>query len=65
MWSTLSLLSFPGSLGLTVAAPDRVLSIGQIELFNICAHKKNLCEIELLEIKLFDHLTGCKQMIDI
>ena len=32
MQSTPSLPSLPGPLGLKVVAPDRVLSIGQIEL---------------------------------
>ena len=31
-WSTPSLLSLPGPLWPEVVAPDRVLSIGQIEL---------------------------------
>ena len=32
MWSTPSLLSLPGPLWPGVVAPDRVLSMGQIEL---------------------------------
>ena len=35
MRSTPSLLSLPGPLWPTVVAPDRVLSMGQIELFDI------------------------------
>ena len=35
MWSTPLLLSFLGLLGLGVAAPDKVQSIGQIELFEV------------------------------
>ena len=35
MWTTPSLSSFPGPLGPGVVAPDRVLSIGRIELFGI------------------------------
>ena len=35
MWSTPSLPLLPGSLSSGVVAPDRVLSIGQIELFDI------------------------------
>ena len=35
MKNTPSLTSLPGPLWSTVVAPDRVLSIGQIELFNI------------------------------
>ena len=34
MWSNPSLPSLPGSLWLGVVAPDRVLSMGQIELFD-------------------------------
>ena len=35
MWSTLLLPSLPGPLWLGVVAPDRVLSMSQIELFDI------------------------------
>ena len=35
MWSTLSLTSVPGPLWPGVVAPERVLSMGQIELFDI------------------------------
>ncbi len=35
MWSTSSLPSLPGPLWPEVVAPDWVLSIGQIELFDI------------------------------
>ena len=35
MQSSLLLLSLPGSLWVGVVAPDRVLSMGQIELFDI------------------------------
>ena len=35
MWTTPSLLLLQGPLGPRVVAPDRVQSIGQIELFNI------------------------------
>ena len=35
MWSTLSLLLLPGPLWPRVVAPDSVLSMGQIELFDI------------------------------
>ena len=44
MWSTPSLPSLPGLLWLRVVAPDRVLSMGQIELN---------CVLKLLEIELF------------
>ena len=35
MWSTPSLPSLPGSLWPEVVGPERVLSMGQIELFDI------------------------------
>ena len=35
MWSTLSLPLLPGALSHGVLAPDRVLYMGQIELFDI------------------------------
>ena len=35
MQSITSLLSLPGSLCTRVVAPDRVISIGQLELFDI------------------------------
>ena len=35
MWSIPSLLLLPDPLWLEVIAPDRVLSMGQIELFDI------------------------------
>ena len=49
-WSTPLLI--PSPLRPRVVAPDRVLSIVQIELN---------CSTELFEIKLFWHLTVCKQ----
>ena len=52
--STLSLPLFPGPLCPRVIVPDRILSMSQIELFDIKAVCK---QIELLEIELFDHLT--------
>ena len=63
MRSTPSLPSLPGSLWLGVVAPDKILCMGQIALFNILT--VYLCNTELLEIKLFDHLTVCKQMTDV
>ena len=41
--------------------------MGQIELFWHLnwVQTNDLCKIELLEIKLFGHLTVCKQMTDI
>ena len=44
-----------------VVAPDWLLSIGQIEVFEIYADY--LCYTELLEIELFLHLSVCKQII--
>ena len=41
MWSAPSLLSFPGSLWPRVVSPDRVLSMGQIELN--CTYAKMNC----------------------
>ena len=35
MWSTPSLLLFPGPLWPRMVAPDRVQSMGQVELFEI------------------------------
>ena len=35
IWSTYSLPLLPGPLGLQMILPDRVLSLGQIELFDI------------------------------
>ena len=52
--STPSLSLLPVPLWPGVLAPDRVLSMGQIELFDI---------YELFEIKRFLHLTLCKQII--
>ena len=56
MWSTASLSSLPGPLWSGVAASDRVLSIGQIELFDHLNYeqKNDLCFIEFLEIEPFD-----------
>ena len=41
--------------------------MGQIELFDYlnCVKSNDLCEIELLEIELFDHFTMYKQMTDV
>ena len=55
MRSTFLLPSLPGQLWPAVLAPDRVQTMGQIELFDIKT---------LFEIVLFDHLTVCKQMTD-
>ena len=52
----------PGPLWPGVVAPDRVLSMIQVELFDHlnCVQTNDLCLIELLEIELFDHLAVCK-----
>ena len=62
MWGTLSLPSLPGPLWSGVIAPDSVLSMGQIEPFDIKAEylKTELCWIELLEIELFKNSNLCK-----
>ena len=59
MWSTPSLPLLPGPLWPGVVAPNRVLSIGQIE--------QNMCE-QMTDVKLWrlyshtwNHLTGCKK----
>ena len=67
MWSTLSLPLLPAPLWPGVVEPDRVLTIGQIELFGHlnCVQTSDVCYIELLEIEMFNHLIACKQMIDV
>ena len=40
MWSTPSLPLLPGPLWTEVVVPDKVLSIGQIELFDISVRKQ-------------------------
>ena len=44
-----------------MVAPKRVLSMGKIELLYIkkVRKKNDFCEVELLEIEMFDHLTVC------
>ena len=55
----------PRSTLVEVVVLDRVLSIGQIELFGINWGKTNyLYYIDLFKIEPFDHLTMCKQMTD-
>ena len=49
-----------------VEAADRILSMGQIEQFDIqTVCKQMTCSIELLEIELFEHLTVYEQMTDV
>ena len=45
------LASLPGPLRLRGVAPNRVLSMSQIEVFDICT--VYLCQTELFEIELF------------
>ena len=52
--------SLSGPLLPGVAVPDWVLSMGQIELFDI--ENMHLCLIKLFEIELSLHLTTSKQM---
>ena len=60
MQSTSSLPLLSGPLWLGLAAPDRVLCMGQIELFDIWTECKQMTgSIKLLEIELFDHLFMC------
>ena len=59
MQNTPLLPLLPGSLWLGVVKPDRVLSMGQIELN--CLFKQKL---NLLTIELFLHLTVCKLKIN-
>ena len=60
----------PGPLWRRVVAPDRVLSMGQIEqncvlMLNCIAWNRVafVCKTELFETELFRHLTVCKQNI--
>ena len=45
IWSTLSLPLFPGPLRPGVVVLDRVLSMGQIELFDIGAVSKPMTQV--------------------
>ena len=59
MWSTPSLSSFPGPLWLRVLAPDRALSMGQIEQ-TVC---KQMTAVKLLLLysNTWNHLTVFKK----
>ena len=63
MRSAPSLSSLPDPRWPGVVVTDRVLSMGQIELFDI--HNVQLCKTELFEMELLDYLTVCKQMIGV
>ena len=65
MQCTPSLLWLPGPLWPGVIAPDWVLSMGQIELFDNQTECQQMTYAKLFEIELFDHLTVCKQMTDV
>ena len=67
LWEMRSTPSFPlllDPLWPGVVAPDRMLSLGQIELLDIWTESKtnDLCEMNLLETDFFYYLTMCKQM---
>ena len=47
MWSTASLPLLPGPLWPRVVAPDRILSMGQIELFDILTVCKQMTYAKL------------------
>ena len=60
--STHLLPSLPGPLWPGMVAPDRVLSMGQIELtFKLCTWTFKLTYVKLNSLKYnFDYLTVCK-----
>ena len=58
MWSMPSLPLLPGSYWLGVVAPDRVLSLGQIEQ-TVCKQMTDV-ELWLLDSNTLNHLTVCK-----
>ena len=65
MRSIPSFLLLPSPLWLGVVTPDRVLSMSQIEQFDIYTGFKQMTYDRLLEIELFGHLTVCKQITDV
>ena len=66
MQSTPSLPSFPSPIWLGVVAPDRVLSMGQIQLFEIQTMCKQMTNAKLNQLKhKFDYFSVCKQMTDV
>ena len=77
MRSTRLLPSLPGPLWSGMVAPDRVLSMSQIELncvitlnwivWNELFLHLTVCKqkTELFEVELFHHLRVCKQMTDV
>ena len=65
MQNTPSLPSISNPLRPGMVAPDKVLSMGQRELWHSNSQTNDLSKIELLEIELFNHLTMCKQMTNV
>ena len=67
MWCTPLLPLLPGPLRSGVVAPDRVLSMGQIELFDYLnwVQTNHWCLIELLVIhsNTWNHSTVCKWIV--
>ena len=65
MWSTPSLPSLPGLLGLGVVAPDRILSMVQIEM-NSTTSKLNCLKLTILtssdvfKLRTYDKLNCLK-----
>ena len=59
MWRTLSLPLLPGSLWPGVVAPDKFLSIGQVEQ-TVCKQIADF-ELWLLYTKIWNHFTACKK----
>ena len=65
MQSTSSVPSLPDPLWARVVAPDRVLSIGQIELFGYLNWVQTNDMQNWLVWNRTNHLTVCKQMTDV
>ena len=61
MWSTPLFPPLPASLQLGVVGPDRVLSMGHIELFDFKLRTYFLKLLNFLKKKCFLNLTVCKQ----
>ena len=60
MQSTVSFSFLLGSLWSGAITLDGVLSMSQIELFDIKTATNSKCYIELFETEQFDHSTVCK-----
>ena len=62
MGSTPSFPLLPGPLWPRVVAPDRILSMGQIWHFKLCANKwLMLIKLLVIHSNTWNHLTVCKQ----